>query len=239
MGIRLHHTVSFGLLASALLLALGAPAAAATRSGDVQIAKAATFVLADFPAGFAATTSTPSSSADNIKLAKGVPGCAPYVTLQKLTAVQPQATSTDFADDSRTISNEVDVFKTERAAADALALYAKPSMVSCLQQLFKKQLSQDPKTKGKINSVSVALDRQDIAGLGDDSVVYEGNMTIAGTDGSTTQIGIGNAAVRVGRAVDDVTYVTTSAPLTDVLTPAIDASVARLRTALSGSAVSS
>jgi hypothetical protein len=87
--------------------------------------------------------------------------------------------------------------------------------------------------------VSVALDRQDIAGLGDDSVVYEGNMTIAGTDGSTTQIGIGNAAVRVGRAVDDVTYVTTSAPLTDVLTPAIDASVARLRTALSGSAVSS
>ena len=122
---------------------------------------------------------------------------------------------------ARTISNEVDVFKTERAANDALALFAKPSMVSCLQQLFKKQLAQDPKTKGKIDSVSITLDRQDIAGLGDDSVVYEGNMTITGTDSSTTQVGIGNAAVRVGRAVDDVTYLTTSAPLTDVVSPAI------------------
>jgi molybdopterin-binding protein len=239
MGIRLHHTLSFGLLASALLIALGVPAAAASKSGDVQIARAATFVLADFPAGFAATSSTPSSSAENIKLAKGVPGCAPYITLQKLTGAQPQATSTDFADDSRTISNEVDVFKTERAANDALALFAKPSMVSCLQQLFKKQLAQDPKTKGKIDSVSITLDRQDIAGLGDDSVVYEGNMTITGTDSSTTQVGIGNAAVRVGRAVDDVTYLTTSAPLTDVVSPAIDASVARLRAALAGSAATS
>jgi hypothetical protein len=62
---------------------------------------------------------------------------------------------------------------------------------------------------------------------------------ITGTDGSSTQVGIGNAAVRVGRAVDDVTYLTTSTPLTDVLSPAIEASVARLRTALSGSAASS
>ena len=83
-----------------------------------------------------------------------------------------------------------------------------------------------------LRGTAVTLERQDIAGLGDDSVVYEGNMVLTGTDGSTVHLGVGNAAVKVGRVVDDVTYLTTDAPLTDVLAPAIDASVARLRTAL-------
>jgi hypothetical protein len=244
MGIRLHRTIPCGLLAGALLIALASPATAApvpvaSRGADVQVARAGSFVVADFPAGFAQSTATPSSSADNIKLARGVPGCTPYVALQKLTDAQPQATSPDFKDDSRTVSNEVDVFKSDRAASDALALFAKPSMVSCLQQLFKKQIAQDPATKGKVESVSITLDRQDIAGLGDDSVVYEGNMVLTGTDGSSTKVGVGNAAVRVGRAVDDVTYLTTNADLTEILTPAIDGSVARLRAALAGSAAPS
>jgi hypothetical protein len=236
MGIRLRHLFIGALVSGTLLVGLAVPAPAVSKGGDVAIAKAGTFVVADFPAGFSRQPATPSSSAENIKLAKGVPGCAPYIALQKLTGAQPQATSPDFEDDSRTVSNEVDVFKTERVAGDALRLFAKPSMVSCLQQLFKKQIAQDPKTKGKIQSVSIALDRQDIAGLGDDSVVYEGKMEITGTDGSTTQIGVGNAAVQVGRAVNDVTYLTTGAALTEILTPAIDASVARLRAVLGGSA---
>jgi len=40
--------------------------------------------------------------------------------------------------------------------------------------------------------------------------------------------------VQVGRVVDDVTYLTTDAELPEVLAPAIDASVARLRAALGG-----
>ncbi len=239
-NVRLRHgrvgTLLAGtLLVGAALTGLAAPATAASKgSSDKRIAKAGVFVLADFPTGFAAKASTPSSSSKNIKLAKGVRGCAPYISLQKLTDAQPQAKSKDFEDDSRRVSNEVDVFKSVRAASGALALYAKPSMVSCLQALFKKQLAQDPSTKGKLASVSVTLDRQDIAGLGDDSVVYEGTMVLTGTDGTTTQLGVGNAAVQVGRAVDDVTYLTTSAPLTEILTPAIDASVVRLRDALAG-----
>lgn len=224
------------LLVGAALTGFAAPATAATKGkSDTRIAKAGTFVLADFPAGFAAKASTPSSNAENIKLAKGVSGCAPYIKLQKRTDKQPQAHSKDFKDDSRTVSNEVDVFASKHDASRALALYAKPSMVSCFQTLFKKQLAQDPTTKGKLASVAVTLNRRDIAGLGDDSVVYEGNIVLTGTDGSTGQIGVGNAAVQVGRAVDDVTYVTTGASLTEILTPAIDASVARLRQALGGS----
>ena len=43
------------------------------------MARAGTFVVADFPAGFRSTTAAPQSHADNIKLAKGVAGCGPYV----------------------------------------------------------------------------------------------------------------------------------------------------------------
>jgi hypothetical protein len=236
MGIRLGDTFIGALLIGAVVIGLAPPASAVTKGPrDEQIARTGVFIVADFPAGFAARPATGTSHAENIRLAKGVPGCAPFIALEKLLSTQPQAESPDFADDSRTISNEVDVFKSEKAAAAALAIYAKPSMASCFQKLFKKQLAQDPATKGKIESVSITLDRQDIAGLGDDSVVYEGNMLITGTDGSTLKVGIGNAAVQVGRTVDDAAYRTTSADLTEVLTPAIDASVARLETVLSAS----
>lgn len=219
----------------ALVVVGSVPAAsAATRANDTQLAKAAVFVLADFPAGFRTEASTATSHADNLRLAKGVNGCAPYIALQKAVMAAPQASSPDFEDASRTVSNEVDVFKTERAANDALALYAKPSTVGCLKKIFEKHVRQDPSLKGKVAGVVVTIERQDIAGLGDDSVVYEGSVDLTGTDGSTAKLGIGNAAVRVGRTVNAVSFSTTSADLTEILTPAIDASVGRLRTVLVG-----
>ena len=127
------------------------------------------------------------------------------------------------------------MFPSEKTAVAALVLYAKSSVVGCLENLFEKQIRQDPQLRGSLDDVVVNLDRQDIAGLGDDSVVYEGSIVLTGTDGSTTKIGIGSAAVRVGRAADVVTYSTSGDSLTDVLTPAIDASVSRLRSALARS----
>ena len=99
--------------------ALAAPAVAPTRSNDAQIAKAAILVAADFPEGFASQPPDDSTYADNIRLAKGVGGCAPYIALEKATAVLPQANSALFSDGSCSVSNEVDVFKTDRAASDA------------------------------------------------------------------------------------------------------------------------
>jgi hypothetical protein len=242
MGIRLGRPLAarvragaIGVLATATVAGIGAsaaPSGAATRAVDVDIAKAALLVVADFPAGFSSEASDDASHAENIRLAKGVPGCAPYIRLEKAVSATPHASSSDFRDDSRTVSNEVDVFKSEQAARNALVLYAKPSILGCLKKLFEKKLRQDPGLAGKIKSVAVTLERQDIAGLGDDSVVYEGKITLTGTNGSSDQIGIGNAAVRVGRAADVVSYSTTSGDLAEILTPAIDASVARLRTAL-------
>ena len=219
-------------IAGAIALgALIAPAAgAATRNADVNLAKTGTFVATDFPAGFRWSPPTPQSHADNIKLAKGVPGCAPYATLQKTVATLPQAKSPRFVDADRTLGNEVDVFASERAASAALTLYSKSSMSSCLEHLFEKQAHQDPDLRDV--DVDVSLRREDIAGLGNDSVGYEGSVVLTGKDGPPQQIGIGSVVVRVGRAVDVVTYSTNGADLTGVLTPAIDASVARLRAAL-------
>jgi hypothetical protein len=221
-------TIGFGLLVTT-------GAGAASQSADSSIARAGSFVGSDFPAGFRSTPATDTTHADNIRLAKGVDGCGPYMTLQKSVAPLPQFKSPRFADDTRSMGNEVDVFPTERAASAALVLYAKSSVVGCLENLFEKQTRQDPDLRDSLDDVVVDLDRQDIAGLGDDSVVYEGTIVLTGTDGSTTQLGIGSAAVRAGRAVDVVTYTTSGAALTDVLTPAIDASVSRVRTALARS----
>ena len=224
------------LAVACVLTALAATAAgAASQSEDTAIARAGSFVASDFPAGFEATASSEKSHADNIRLAKGVDGCGPYVTLQKSVSSLPQAKSSRFADATRSVGNEVDVFASDRAATAALVLYAKSSVVGCLENLFEKQARQDPESRDSIDDVVVELDRQDIAGLGDDSVVYEGSIVLTGNDGSTTEVGIGSAAVRVGRAVDVVTYTTTGEDLTEVLTPAIDASASRLRSALARS----
>jgi hypothetical protein len=224
-------------LALAVVIAV-LPAIAANASSeadDTAIAHAGVLVATDFPAGFAANPSSDKTHADNIRLAKGVDGCRPYISLQKSVSSLPQAKSPRFADAARSVGNEVDVFPTERAASSALVLYAKSSVVGCLENLFEKQFRQDPATRTSLEDVVVELDRQDITGLGDDSVVYEGTVTLTGTDGSTAKVGIGSAAVRVGRAVDVVTYTTTGAELTDLLAPAIDATVLRVRTALARS----
>jgi hypothetical protein len=231
----LPRTTRALVVAFVLVAVVATTAGAASTSADSAVARAGAFVASDFPDGFQASASSDQSHADNLRLAKGVEGCGPYVTLQKAVAPLPQVKSTRFADPTRTVGNEVDVFPSERAASAALVLYAKSSIVGCLENLFEKQARQGPGPHDQLDDVVVDLDRQDIAGLGDDSVVYEGSIALTDTDGSTSKAGIGSAAVRVGRAVDVVTYTTTGDDLTEVLTPAIDASVSRLRSALARS----
>src|SRR6478735_4369122 len=179
------RAASAGAVLAALLLGAAATPAAANRNGDdLQLAKAGTLALSDLPAGFTTKPDTGYSKADNIRLAKGINGCGPYIALEKTLIDLPSARSASLEDPTRKVDNEVDVFKNDRAASAALALYAKPSLVGCLEQVFEKGIRQDPSRSGAIDDVVVMLDRQDIAGLGDESVVYEGSVVITGTDGS-------------------------------------------------------
>lgn len=228
-----------------IVLGISLAPTAATGAGaesqpvDAAIARAGIFVASDFPTTFQVLPGQSAAAGEVVKLARGADGCGPYVTLLKASVPRPQARSLRFGDAARAVSNEVGVYPSERAASVALTLYAKSSVVGCIENLAEKQLRQDAAQDaaqdagrgGTIDEVVAKLDRRDIAGLGDDSVVYEGSIVVTGTDGSTTQVGVGNAAVRVGRAVDVVTYTSTGTDLTDVLAPAIDSSVARLRSA--------
>ena len=236
MGSGLWRSVGALALVTLSIVLAATSAGAASQSADTAMARAGVLVAADFPDGFAASPASDKSHIDNVRLAKGIDGCAPYVTLQKALVPLPQAKSPRFADASRSVGNEVDLFPTDRAASAALVLYAKSSVVGCLENLFEKQTRQDPTLQSTLDDVMANLDRQDIAGLGDQSVVYEGSLVLTDTDGSKSQIGIGSAAVRVGRALDVVVYTTDGTSLTDVLTPAIDASVGRLRAALARTA---
>jgi hypothetical protein len=236
-GRRRSTRAIVALVVVSVVVAATATGATGTSAAlDDALARAGVFVADDFPAGFTASAPSSTSHNDNLRLAKGVDGCRPYVSLQKTLVSLPQARSSSFGDDDRSVSNEVDVFDSVKDASAALVLYAKPSVVGCLEHIFEKQLRQDPKLGPMLDDVTVELDRQDIAGLGDDSIEYEGTITLTGTDGSTRRIGIGSAAVRVGRTADVVVYSTTGDALTDVLTAAIDASVTRLRTVLAQSA---
>jgi hypothetical protein len=217
----------------AALSVLAGGAGAASKAGDTKIAKAGVFVLNDFPAGFKAKARDTSSDKATAKIAKTIPECGPYRALQKLTDAQPQAKSQEFEDSSRQISNEVDVFASAPAATKALALFADPKGEACFDKLFSKVVTaQLAKSKTKITSVDVSITRQNVDAGGDESVVYEGSATVTLPNGSQQQFGIGNAAVRVGRAIDDFSYFTSSASLTDILQPLIDASLGRLDAAL-------
>lgn len=231
-GLRRSTRVLAALAAVAALSCAMATTVAASQNADTAMARAGVFVVSDFPAGFEAQPASNASTSDTLRLAKGVDGCGPYVTLLKASIPLPQAKSPRFGDANRSVSNEVDVYPSERAAGAALTLYAKSSVVGCIENLLEKQVLQDPKRRASLDDVVAKIDRQDIAGLGDDSVVYEGSIVLTANDGSTSQIGVGSAAVRVGRAVDVAAYTTTGGDLTDLLTPAIDASVARLRAAV-------
>jgi hypothetical protein len=208
--------------------------AIATKKTDVKIAKAGVLVIGDFPSGFKASKPDTSSDAAVGKLAKTIPTCRDYAALKKLTDAQTKAKSQDFKDDSRDVSNEVDVFASAGSAHAALALAGKDGVETCLNQLFEKLLTKksvdDPKSG--ISAVKVHITRQSVDAGGDESVVYEGSITLTAKDGDH-QIGVGFAAIRTGRVVDAMTYQTTGAELTDLLQPLIDACLGRIDAALS------
>jgi len=212
----------------------GVADAAPKSSDDAAIGRAGTFVLNDFPTGFTSEQPPTKSTAVQIREAKSIAGCGPYVSILKAADTGASAQSPQFKDNSRVVGNGVDIFRTPRVASGLLTLYSKPSMVGCLERSLQQQFASDSANVGRIDRVDVKLQRLAISGLGDGSVVYEGTVTVVGTKGESAQLLVGTAMVQVGRAIDLVFYSTSNDPVTEILTPAIDASVTRLRTALAG-----
>ena len=185
--------------------------------------------LVDFPAGFRRERvdrrpRTPTTS----RRRRGSAGARRTSRCRRLTAALPQARS-------RRVQGRL--AHGQQRGRRVPAPTAPPSdALAPLRQVEHRRLPGEavreaasariPTPQGSVDDVLVTLERQDIAGLGDDSVVYEGSDGAHGhrrldDDRSASAI----AAVQVGRTVDAVTYLTTGEDLTEILTPAIDASI--------------
>ena len=111
--------------------------------------------------------------ADEIAWRRASSGCGPYITLQKASHPAPAGELAEFGDeDPQRGQRGRRVPVRPRRERDARPL-REAEHRRLPREPVEKQARQDPDLEG-VDDVTVELDRQDIAGLGDDSVVYEG-----------------------------------------------------------------
>jgi hypothetical protein len=212
-----------------------APAWSIASNDDAELAEAGLLTQADFPAGWTATE-RPADDGEVEKVAKTIPSCNDYRALRTTTKRQAQAKSPQFELGASQIDNTVTVFPTTAAATAALKVFAKPSVLTCVNKLFTKvftaSIAADPATRKQVDSIDVDIDRASVVPVGDATTAYEGTVTITLKDGTTQTLGVGTAAARTGRGVDTFSYTVDSSDVLPLLQPLVEASVARLTAAL-------
>jgi hypothetical protein len=210
-------------------------AGAASKATDLKIAKAGLLRTSDFPSTWTQKKHDSSGDAEVEKAASKISSCQKYLTFMKTIKKNPRELSPDFELDQSSISNTVNVSTSVKAATSAMAAFGSSSMPTCLNKVFavvlKAQFAKDTATAGQVSSISVQFTPLDGINLGDDSVVYQGIVTIELKTGESVQLQVGNAAVRVGRVVNDFSYSST-ADISEVLANAIGQGLSRLEGAL-------
>jgi hypothetical protein len=216
-----------------------APAAgAASGGGDAQIAQAGVLVASDLPATWSEHKRDTSTDSATDAAAAKISSCKTYRSFrQSLDAVKrSRVQSPDFELGQSTFNNTVNVFTTEKLADRTLTTFGGSTISTCIDKLFtvlfQQQIASDKKTAAQVKGIEVDVQPYNIANYGDDTVAYEGSATVTLKDGTTVDIGLGNTAVRVGRAVSDYSYTLFDQAATDALSPAVEKSIARLQAAL-------
>jgi len=216
-----------------------APAAgAASGDGDGKIAQAGVLVLSDLPTTWSEHKRDTSSDTAADAAAAKISSCKTYRSFrQSLDVVKrSRVRSSDFKLGDSTFNNTVNVFANEKSADKVLTTFGNSSIATCIDKLFtvlfQQQVASNKATAAQIKGIEVDVKPYDIANYGDDTVAYEGTATVSFKDGTTLGIGLGNTAVRVGRAVSDYSYTVFDQASVDALSPAVEKSVARLQAAL-------
>jgi hypothetical protein len=214
------------------------PAGAASGGNDTQIVQAGVLVASDLPATWSQHPRDNSSDKKADAAAAKIASCKTYRAFRaSLQAVKrSRVQSPDFELGQSTFLNTVDVFASDAAANKVLTTFNNSSIPDCVDKLytvlFRQQIASDKTTAAQVKGITVSVEPYDIANYGDDTVAYEGSATVAFKDGTSLEIGLGNTAVRVGRAVSDYSYTVFDQAAIDALSPAVEKSVARLQAAL-------
>lgn len=212
--------------------------AGASKGADQKIAETGALAPEDLPATWTQQVRDPSSDKATDAAARRIRACRRYAEFRKevRSLHHARAFSVGFAQGQNSLANSVNVFGGAGDARAMMAKFAHKSVASCVQQLFAvligAQLRAQPSTAGQVSGVTVKVTPSDVGQFGDDTMAYEGNVTVDLEGGGTVTFGLGNAAIRVGRAVADYSYTIFDASAVDALTPAVESSVARLQAAL-------
>jgi hypothetical protein len=219
-------------------LAVGTAGAASSKAADQKIAETGMLDPGDLPATWTQQLRDPYSDKSTDYAAKRIKDCKKYVAFRKaaLSTKHARAVSVGYAQGQSTLANVVDVFRAPGEAKAMMATFGHKSVAACVQELFsvllRAQLASQPSTAEQVSSVNVQVAPANVGEYGDDTIAYEGNVTVQLKGGSTLTFGLGNTAVRVGRAVSDYTYSIYDASAVSALTPAVQTSIARLQAAL-------
>ena len=225
----------------ALTVATGGAASGAQPGHDKAIAQAGVLTLSDFPAGWSAAKpqSGGTSGAVEAKLILSIPACRPFVPLIANTKTSARAgTTSDFTDGVTTVSNDVRVYPTVARALVSFDALQGPALGPCFQRLLKAALKvelvrQGQASKIRIVDVSVQHVNPNFSVGGDAQGGFAATITLAAS-GQQESVYVEVATVRVGRALDNISYQNANGPVTDLVPSAVMASVSRLQAALSG-----
>jgi hypothetical protein len=208
----------FGLSALVLTAFPGA-AVAASRGADRRIAEAGIITASDFPTGWTEIPDDRSADREIEAAAKETSSCKHYLTLRTTGKKQPRAESPTFVLGESELQNTVMAYPSTSGAKAAMKLFEHPSVLTCFNELFTKLLEDD--------GIQIAVEPVDVQDVGDAVAAYEGMAT-----NGEASIGVGTAAVRVGRAIAVYSYVVDRTDVVELLPEVVDSSIARLTDAL-------
>jgi hypothetical protein len=212
--------------------------AGASKDADQKIAEAGMLEPEDLPATWTQGLRDPNSDKTTDFAAKRISDCKQYVAFRKevRSLKHGRAFSIGYAQGQNSLANTVNVFEGAGDAKAMMAKFADKSVATCVQKLFavllRAQLGAQQSTADQVSSISVNVTPSDVGHFGDDTIAYEGTVNVGLKGGGSVTFGLGNTAIRVGRAVADYSYTIYDASAVDALTPAVQSSIARLQAAL-------
>lgn len=235
---------SSGTSSSAASGTAGSTASAGAGGGSAVVMRAGLLTSADVPAGFTAGKSSKTSTAKTLAKAGSIPACGPYVAEQRALTNLPVQYSKDFTEkggatgNDNKLSNRVVAYASTSAAGAAYAVYASPSLGTCMQDLFNQLISQEVASLVKPGTptptVTATVATASVPPAGQATVAYQVHLSVA-LNGTKVTANFYIQAVRQGTYL--VTYVMEefqSLP-TGTLATAVSGSMGRLEAAMKAS----
>ena len=190
-------------------------------AAERRIARAGLIHASDLP-GFASVARGPSEANDLVTLARGLPACATFEQGNRREAVN--GNSSGFQRATTTANSSVVVFATAADAAAELDLYRDPTIVGCLDAVYRKSLS-----KSSLASLSVSPIAVENVGDGQFGFLVTAQVNTAA--GTPTTFYNQIAGIQVGRALSSINVVGSPADIAEVQTKVLPKMAERLKAA--------